>query len=76
MKRSEDKIYLSVVRYGDKFKVIDQYGRSVYGIREVEVIASCDDATIATVTFLDSPMGSEFHAYVGVEEDASKKQQP
>lgn len=75
MKRSDDKIYLSVVRDGDKFTVVDQNGRSVYGVREVTVTASHDDATIATVTFFDAPVNSQDSVHVGLR-DASKKQQP
>ena len=75
MERSDDKIYLSVVRDGDKFKVVDQDGRSVYGLRGITVTASYDDVTIATVTFLDAPVNSQDIAHIGLR-DASKKQQP
>ena len=53
-KRDPNKIYLSAIRDGDQFKIIDQDGREVWGLKSISVDAREDDLTAFTATCLDA----------------------
>lgn len=60
---TEELIYLSVVRDGDVFKVVDQHGRRVARVRAVQVSALWDEITTTAVEVLsddDQVLNVEF----------------
>lgn len=52
--RDESKIYLSAVRDGDRFKLVDQDGREVAGLRRLDICAADNDVTEFSATILDA----------------------
>lgn len=62
--RDENQIYLSAIREGDRWKIVDQNGRTVAGVRSIEVVAGYEESTLVRVEFLDAPMTSKGVAYV------------
>jgi hypothetical protein len=51
-----NKIYLSAVRDGDRFKLIDQDGREVFGLKGLDITTALDDATEFRATILDASL--------------------
>jgi hypothetical protein len=57
----DNKIYLSVIRDGDKFKVVDQDGRECAHITAISMDARVDDATSFTISLHDHDSGNRPH---------------
>jgi len=55
-KRDPNKIYLSAIRDGDQFKIIDQDGREVWGLKAITIDARLDDVTDFTATIYDASL--------------------
>jgi len=52
--RDPKKIYLSAVRDGDIFKLVDQDGRQVWGLQAIDISAAVDEVTTFTARVIDA----------------------
>lgn len=56
---TDDELYLSVIRDGDHFAVVDQHGRRVAHVVGVSITAPSDDAVKCKVEFYDHKIGTK-----------------
>jgi hypothetical protein len=62
--RNPNKIYLSAIRDGDVFKLVDQDGREVWGLKAITVSAAFDDMTEFNAQIVDASQTGEQPAYI------------
>lgn len=63
--RDPNSIYLSVVREGDCFKIVDQDGRRVHGVKHISLEAPFDDLVVFTAEIIDASVNPPAFAHVG-----------
>lgn len=63
--RDPNKVYLSAIRDGDHFRIVDQDGRTVAGVRSINIDVNVGDAASFTATVLDAPIETEATAHTG-----------
>lgn len=63
--RDPHKIYLSAIREGDAFKLVDQDGRQVHGVRTIDIAFQHDELLTFTACVIDAPRESEDAAHIG-----------
>lgn len=63
--RDPNKIYLSAIREGDAFKLVDQDGRQVHGVRTIDIAVQHDELVTFTACVIDAPQESNDVAHIG-----------
>jgi hypothetical protein len=63
--RDPGKIYLSAIREGDAFKIVDQDGRPVAGVRSVSIDVQHGEIATFTANVIDCPRESQDVAHTG-----------
>ena len=62
--RDPNKIYLSAIRQGNTFKIIDQDHREVANVTNLSVDADLGELVRFSASFIDAPVDSQDSAHV------------